>query len=218
MHISEPEEDNRKLPKFDNEILRISRLPPETMDFPPNSIQQKMIGDSMNFESKAQWGDLKGEVTHQYLKFINAHLFERIQQIEKLKRFKNELENEIDLLQSNNLTNLVWIPNPPINELNQKEAFEMIKFMNLQKEVAKEKIDYYKSRMENAKAELQEKEWQLDKITKNSQNIQNDSEYDKIVKEELEMLIKKYGIKKLTYAVDVITSKNKKNFNFEQAG
>ncbi len=218
MSTSESEGSVRKLPKFDNEILRVSKLPPQTIEFTPNSIQEKAIGSSMNFESKAKWADVKGEVTHQYLKFINAHLLERIQQIEKLKRFKNELENEIDQLQSNNLTNLVWIPNPPLNELNQNEMLEMIKFMNLQKDMAKEKIDYYKLRVENAKEELQEKEWQLEEVYKNTQNVQKESEYDKIVKEELEVLLKKYGMKKLTYAIDVITAKNKQNFNFENLG
>ena len=180
MSASESEKSIRKLPKFDNEILRISKLTSPIVDFSPNFIQEKTISSGMNFESKAKWSDVKGEVTHQYLKFINAHLFERIQHIEKLKRVKNELENEIDQLQSNNLTNLVWIPNPPLNELNQSETLEMIKFMNLQKDMAKEKIDYYKLRVENAREELQEKEWQLEEINKNVQDPHTDLEYNKM--------------------------------------
>ena len=64
------------------------------------------------------------------------------------------------------------------------------------------------------RTQIQEKEWQLEEINKNIQNPHNDLEYNKIVKEELEALLKKYGMKKLTYAIDIITTKNKQNFNF----
>ncbi len=213
----QPNDENclKKLPKFTDEVLHITRTLPESSFDNQKNIQAKTMNFHMDFEPRAQWSEVKGEITHHYLQFINAYLSERVQQVEKLKKFKNELENEIESLQSNDLSNLVWIPNIPLDELKSTEIEEITRFISLQKDIIKGKIDYFNSRVENAKTDLQEKEWQLNEINKKSSNetdnSEKDSEYDKIVKEELEILIKKFGIKDLTYAIDIITAKNKQN-------
>jgi len=116
--------------KLDEEpILQIRKVSPDS----------KSTDYEMNFEPKAEWGKITGEITHECLKFINAHVIVRLDQIEK----------SIERL-----------------EEKQLEVFE----------------------------------------SKNEKNIDNDIESDKIVKEELESLIKKYGMKDLTYAIDSISS------------
>ena len=56
-----------------------------------------------------------------------------------------------------------------------------------------------------SKNELEDKK--IEELEHQLTNNSNSSpELDNLVKEELEFLIKKYGMKELTYAVDVITS------------
>lgn len=96
-----------KLPKFTDDVLHITKTFPESSFDNQKNIQAKKMNFHMDFEPMTQWSEVKGEITHHYLQFINAYLSERVQQVEKLKKFKNELENEIESLQSNELSNLV---------------------------------------------------------------------------------------------------------------
>ena len=194
-----------KLENFkENEVIRISKEYPKPKILDNVTVQAKTKGLDMNFASRRKWGEVKGEVTHQYLKFVNAHLLERLEHINKMKEIKNSLDSEIELLQTNEITNLMIFPDISINELNQNEITELSEYMKLQKEIAESKIDYYKNKIKSANEELQEKEWQLQEIDK--KQSKTETEPERIVKEELNSLLKKYGIKELTYAIDVITS------------
>ena len=197
--------NSNRLENFkENEVIRISKEYPKPKILDNVTVQAKTKGLDMNFASRRKWGEVKGEVTHQYLKFVNAHLLERLEHINKMKEIKNSLDSEIELLQTNDITNLMIFPDIPINELNQNEITELSEYMKLQKEIAEAKIDYYKNKINSANEELQEREWQLQEIDKKQSKRETESE--KIVKEELNSLLKKYGIKELTYAIDVITS------------
>ena len=61
------------------------------------------------------------------------------------------------------------------------------------------------NKIEKSVESLEEKHWKLFE-SKNEKVTDNDNESDKIVKEELESLIKKYGMKDLTHAIDSISS------------
>ena len=77
-------------------------------------------------------------------------------------------------------------------------------FMKIQKNLSQSKNSFYKN-------DLEEKEIQTNISEKPI------SESDELVKDELGFLIKKYGMKELTYAIDVITSSKiiKQNQNLE---
>ncbi len=148
-----------------NEISPIPKTIPKSFNFESANIPLETLEFGLNFDPKASWDRLEEVMSHQYLKFINAHLKERLVTINHLKQIKNEIECLMKKLQSNDLTNLLWISNMSINESK-----------TLQK--------------------------------KYNKNLESDN----IVKEELEFLIKKYGMKEITYVVDVITtSKSIKN-------
>ncbi len=93
----------------------------------------------MSFEPEIKWDKIVGEITHEYLKFINSRIVVRLDQIEK-----------------------------SVEHLEKKQL----------------KVSG----------------------SKKKKNVDIDTESDKVVKEELESLIKKYGMKDLTYAINSISS------------
>ena len=208
-----PNRFEEKNPLSENEILHISKIPSKPKFLNNVAVHAKTMGMDMDYEPKKQWSEVRGELTHQYLKFVNAHLMERLQQINKMIQLKNEFEHQIEVLQSNDFTNLVMFPDFSLDELNQSEISELKKYMSIQRDMAESKINYFKNKIEKAEEEIEEKDWQLSELTKKFGYNQNshETESDKIVKEELESLIKKYGMKELTYAVDVITSDKSKD-------
>jgi len=112
-----------------NPILQITKVSPDS----------KSLEHEMSFEPEVKWDKIVGEITHEYLKFINSRIEVRLDQIEKsIKRL----------------------------EVKQRKVFE----------------------------------------SKNEKNVDNGTESDKVVKEELESLLKKYGMRNLTKAIDHISS------------
>ncbi len=120
-------------------ILRITKVSPDS----------KPLESEMSLEPKINWDKIVGEITHEYLKFINSRIVVRLDQFEK------SIER------------------------------------------------------------LEEKQWKIFE-SKNEKSIDNDTESDKVVKEELESLIKKYGMKDLTCAIDSISSNRSLTKNIKQ--
>ena len=120
-------------------IIQITKVSPDSKPLEPE----------MSFEPKVNWDKIVGEITHEYLKFIDSRIVMRLDQMEKTIEHLEE---------------------------KQLEIFE----------------------------------------SKNEKNIDNDIESDEVVKEELESLIKKYGMKDLTYAIDSISSNRSLTKNTKQ--
>ncbi len=120
-------------------IIQITKVSPDS----------KPLEHEMNYEPKVNWDKIVGEITHEYLKFIDSRIVIRLDQVEKsIERLKEK----------------------------QLEVFE----------------------------------------SKNEKNIDNGTESNEVVKEELESLIKKYGMKDLTYAIDSISSNRSLTENTKQ--
>jgi len=190
-------------------VLHVKKIPSKHND--SVNKQSKTIEHSMNIEENSSLDGIQVDLTNQYLKFVNDHLVERLNLVEKMIDMKYSLEREIELLQSNDLTKLIRMPNMQINNLSINEINEVDTYMKLQRELTKSKIDYYKNKIENVETEFQEKQLEINDIErkhKSKSTLQENlfTESDDIVKEELKSLIKKYGMKELTYAVDIITS------------
>jgi len=110
-------------------ILQITKVSPDS----------KSSEHEMSFEPEIKWDKIVGEITHEYLKFINSRIVMRLDQIE------------------------------------------------------------------TSVERLEKKQWKVSG-SKKKKNVDINTESDKVVKEELESLIKKYGMKDLTYAIDSISS------------
>ena len=211
--------NNSEFSQLDDEIIHVKKMPTNT-NFYEESKKNQVL-ETNDTPGKSSQIDALDNITNQYLKFVNAHLSEKLNLVEKLYQIKNNLEKEIELLKSDDLTDMITLPNIPINHLNTSEINEIDTFMKLQRSLTKSKIDYYKNKLEDAETELQENESQINELDeKDSQNNFQESvvsESDELVKDELEFLIKKYGMKELTYAIDVITSSKmiKENQNLQ---
>ncbi|MDX1533325.1 MAG: hypothetical protein R3230_03875 [Nitrosopumilaceae archaeon] len=188
------ENNNEKRSEFseiDDELIHVRKIPPRIEH--ERETRVKTLGFEMNYPPETPWKEIRGDITHQYLKFVNAHLVERINLIEKLTSIQDNIRQEIDILKSNDLTRLIKMTNLPIGDLTSNEISEIEKFMNLQ--------PYLKERNNSdASNDSKPNEMTLEESTNSS------TELDNLVKDELEFLIKKYGMKELTYAVDIITS------------
>ncbi len=95
--MNNSDENKSEFSEFDeDEIIHVKKLPPKK----DTDLKAKTLGFQMNFNPNSSWGEVRGEITHQYLKFVNAHVVERMNLIEKMIQMKNNLEREIQLLQS----------------------------------------------------------------------------------------------------------------------
>ena len=176
--------------KTDDEIIRVKKIPQNPESY--KETQFSTMGFDLDFNPETPWGEIRGEITHQYLKFVNLYLTQHATLLRRLLSIKNNLEQEIQALECNDLTKLIQITNIPVNELSANNIKEVEKFMNLQPLLRQSKNTLIHKKSNSI----------------NSQHHSDDeySELDNLVKDELKFLIKKYGMKELTYAVDVITS------------
>lgn len=209
-------ENDSEFSQLENdEIIHVKKMPRSRNLYEDDKKRQILeLNDATEDHSQNRMHD---NVTNQYLKFVNAHLAEKLNLVEKLYLIKNNLEKEIELLKSDDLTDMIALPNMSINHLNPSEVSEIDTFMKLQRSLTKSKIDYYKNKLEDAETELQENQLEINEFNEEDSQEPIISESDKLVKDELEFLIKKYGMKELTYAIDVITSSKiiKENQNLE---
>ena len=196
------ENNNEKRSEFseiDDELIHVRKIPPRIEH--ERETRVKTLGFEMNYPPETPWKEIRGDITHQYLKFVNAHLVERINLIEKLTSIQDNIRQEIDILKSNDLTRLIKMTNLPIGDLTSNEISEIEKFMNLQPYLgARNNSDASNDSKPNESNNFKLNEMALEESTNSS------TELDNLVKDELEFLIKKYGMKELTYAVDIITS------------
>lgn len=198
-----------------DEIIHVKKMPRDRGFYEDD--KKRQILELRDISEEHLQNKAHDNVTHQYLKFVNAHLAEKLNLVEKLYQIKNNLEKEIELLKSDELTDMITLPNMSINHLNSNEVNEIDTFMKLQRSLTKSKIDYYKNKLEDTETELEENQLEINKFNEKDPRDSVISESDKLVKDELEFLIKKYGMKELTYAIDVITSSKiiKENQNLD---
>ncbi len=183
-------EHSRKFSEIDDEIIRVKKIP--TLHESNKEIQFSTMGFDLDFSPETPWREIRGKLTHQYLTFVNLYLTQHTNLIRRLLSIKDNLEKEIMALQSNDLTKLIQITNIPVDELSANNIKEVEKFLNFKPLI---------------------KQQSNPTVHKKTNSIKNESDYDdeyseldNLVKDELKFLIKKYGMKELTYAVDVITS------------
>ena len=198
----------------EDEIIHVKKMPKIITNFDRTS--PRTVSESKNVEGSDPEYGLSENITHQYLKFVNSHLAEKLNLVEKLTHIKNNLEREIELLRTDDLTEMITLPNISINKLKPNEINEVDTYMKLQQDLTKSKMSYYKNKLEEAETDM-EKNLPDEGLNHEQLIKSNFSESDDIVKDELYFLIKKYGMKELTYAIDVITSSKmiRENRNLE---
>ena len=134
--------------------------------------------------------------TGQYIRFVNKHIDNQKREIDKIKKIKERFDHEIDLLQSNRYKietlNNNLLPKPDV-----KTITESLHQLLLEKGITKAKLDNLKNEIGAVEDELQQQENQIEEVSeeiKNKKLVSVNEDNKEKMKEDLETLMKKYGV------------------------
>jgi hypothetical protein len=137
--------------------------------------------------------------TGQYIRFVNNHIDSQRREIEKIKKIKEKFDHEVDLLQSNR-TKLDSLNSDLKSKQNANTISDSLKQLLLEKGITKSKLDSLKNEITAVEDELQLQENQIEQVSNEVKNnkISLDSEnMEENIKEDLESLMRKYGVSNL---------------------
>ena len=160
---------------------------------------QQQVGQKTKFdivrEEARNAMDAAGN-TGQYIRFVNKHIDNQKREIDKIKKIKERFDHEIDLLQSNrykiDTLNNKLLPKPDV-----KTITESLHQLLLEKGITKAKLDNLKNEIGAVEEELQQQENQIEEVSeeiKNKKLVSVDEDKKEKMKEDLETLMKKYGV------------------------
>lgn len=101
--------------------------------------------------------------TAQYLKFINAHLAEKKNHLDKVVAEKDKFSDDISILNPKLLTN-EQLDKKNYTKLKAEDVRRVLENLEEEKELLKEKIEHFTAKISQANAELVNKNNQVDKI------------------------------------------------------
>lgn len=134
--------------------------------------------------------------TGQYIRFVNKHIDSQKREIDKIKKIQERFDHEIDLLQSNrykiDTLNNNLLPKPDV-----KTITESLHQLLLEKGITKSKLDNLKNEIGAVEEELQQQENQIEEVSeeiKNKNLVAVNEDNKEKMKEDLETLMKKYGV------------------------
>jgi len=160
---------------------------------------QQQVGQKTKFdivrEEARNAMDAAGN-TGQYIRFVNKHIDNQKREIDKIKKIKERFDHEIDLLQSNrykiDTLNNELLPKPDVNTIT-----ESLHQLLLEKGITKSKLDNLKNEIGAVEEELQQQENQIEEVSeeiKNKKLVSVNEDKKEKMKEDLETLMKKYGV------------------------
>jgi len=164
--------------------------------------------------------------TAQYLKFINAHLKEKKNHLDKIVADKEEFSNNIAELNPKLLTK-EQLDRKNYTKLKSDDVRKVLANLEEESELVKEKIDFFTSQMSKAKDELDNKNMQVDKVKSElSLEVNNESSQSKInskdqsvndIQQELKSIVSKNDSEKIFGAINslvvLLNSKNQATLN-----
>ena len=164
--------------------------------------------------------------TAQYLKFINAHLVEKKNHLDKIVADKEEFSNNIAELNPKLLTK-EQLDRKNYTKLKSDDVRKVLANLEEDSKLVKEKIDFFTSQMSQAKEELDNKNLQVDKVKSElSLEVNNESSPSKIsskdqsvndIQQELKSIVSKNESEKIFGAINslvvLLNSKNQAALN-----
>ena len=134
--------------------------------------------------------------TGQYIKFVNKHIDKQKDEIEKIKKIQERFDHEIDLLQSNR-SKIESINKKLSPSHDVKTITESMHQLLLEKGITKSKLDTLKGEITSVEDELQVQEKQIEDVSEElkNKNLILEKENNKQMKDELNSLMKKFGVK-----------------------
>jgi chromosome segregation ATPase len=134
--------------------------------------------------------------TGQYIRFVNNHIDSQRREIEKIKKIKERFDHEIDLLQSNQVK-IEKLNNKLLPKQDVKTVTEYLHQLLLEKGITKSKLDTLKNEISSVEEELQQQEKQIKEVSEEIKNKEPNAEdvvKEQKIKDELDNLMKKYGV------------------------
>ena len=134
--------------------------------------------------------------TGQYIRFVNRHIDNQKQEIDKIKKIQEKFDHEIDLLQSNR-SKIESINKKLTPEHDVKNITESLHQLLLEKGITKSKLDTLKNEIVSVEEDLKQQEKQIEEASESlkKKNLVLEEEKEEKVNEELELLMKKFNIK-----------------------
>ncbi len=134
--------------------------------------------------------------TGQYIRFVNKHIDKQRDEIEKIKQIQERFDHEIDLLQSNR-SKIESINKKLLPSHDVKTITESMHQLLLEKGITKSKLDTLKGEITSVEDDLQVQEKQIEDVSEQlkHKNLILEKENNKQMKEELNSLMKKFGVK-----------------------
>ncbi len=134
--------------------------------------------------------------TGQYIRFVNKHIDKQRQEIEKIKKIQEKFDHEIDLLQSNR-SKIESINKKLLPSHDAKTVTESLHQLLLEKGITKSKLDTLNGEITSVEDDLQVQEKQIEDVSDQlkNKNLILEKENNKQMKEELNSLMKKFGVK-----------------------
>jgi len=134
--------------------------------------------------------------TGQYIRFVNKHIDKQREEIEKIKQIQERFDHEIDLLQSNR-SKIESINKKLLPSHDVKTITESLHQLLLEKGITKSKLDTLKGEITSVEDDLQVQEKQIEGVSDQlkHKNLILENENNKQMKEELNSLMKKFGVK-----------------------
>lgn len=133
--------------------------------------------------------------TGQYIRFVNKHIEKQKEEIEKIKKIQEKFDHEIDLLQSNR-SKIESIHKKLSPNQDVKTITETMHQLLLEKGITKSKLDTLKNEITSVEDELQYQEKQIEDVSEQlkNKNMIFEKEKKQQIKNELDSLMKKYGV------------------------
>jgi len=101
--------------------------------------------------------------TAQYLKFVNAHLANKKEHLDKILAAKDQFANDIAILNPELLTK-EQLDNKDYNKLKSDDIRSVLEHLEEEKDTIKEKIEYFTSKISQGNEELENKNEQVSQI------------------------------------------------------
>jgi hypothetical protein len=164
--------------------------------------------------------------TAQYLKFINAHLVEKKNHLDKIVADKEDFSDNIAELNPKLLTK-EQLDKKNYTKLKSDDVRRVLANLEEESDLIKEKIDFFTSQMSKAKEELYNKNMQVDKVKSElSIEVNNEPVLPKInredesvndIQQELKSIVSKNESEKIFGAINslvvLLNSKNQATLN-----
>jgi len=140
--------------------------------------------------------------TGQYIRFVNKHIDKQRDEIEKIKQIQERFDHEIDLLQSNS-SKIENINKKLSPSHDLKTITESLHQLLLEKGITKSKLDSLKGEITSVEDDLQVQEKQIEDVSEQlkHKNLNLEKENNKQMQEELNSLMKKFGVKNISELV-----------------